>query len=98
MSKLPTHRVRRRSSWFRPVPLRSRRDGWTEVRQCAFLAQLYAKGSLGRSMHNQLRRRSRLHLMDFQYLKEYDRSDHASWTTAAGNGMNSVGIALLLAG
>jgi hypothetical protein len=46
MAKNPAHRLRRRPSWFRPVPLRSRRDGWTEVRQCAFLAQLYATGSV----------------------------------------------------
>ena len=46
MSKHPAHRLRRRPSWFRPVPLRSRRDGWTEVRHCAFLARLYATGSV----------------------------------------------------
>ena len=40
------HRLRRRPGWFRPVPLRSRRDGWSEVRQCAFLAQLYVTGSV----------------------------------------------------
>ena len=45
MSKPHTHTLRRRPSWFRPVPLRSRRDGWSEVRQCAFLAQLYLTGS-----------------------------------------------------
>ena len=46
MAKLPPHRLRRPPSWFRPVALRSRRDGWTEVRQCAFLAQLYVTGSV----------------------------------------------------
>lgn len=45
MSKPSPHRLRRRPSWFRPVPVRSRRDGWSEVRQCAFLAQLYLTGS-----------------------------------------------------
>ena len=46
MSKLPARRLRRRPGWFRPVPLRGRRDGWSEVRQCAFLAQLYVTGSV----------------------------------------------------
>ena len=46
MAKTPVHRLRRRPGWFRPVPLRSRRDGWSEGRQCAFLAQLYATGSV----------------------------------------------------
>ncbi len=45
MSKPSAHRLRRRPGWFRPVPVRSRRDGWSEVRQCAFLAQLYLTGS-----------------------------------------------------
>jgi hypothetical protein len=45
MSKPSPHRVRRRPGWFRPVPLRSRRDGWSELRQCAFLVQLYLTGS-----------------------------------------------------
>jgi hypothetical protein len=46
MAKTPTHRLRRRPGWFRPVPLRSRRNGWSEARQCAFLAQLYVTGSV----------------------------------------------------
>ena len=46
MAKLPVHRLRRRPSWFRPVPLCPRRDGWSEGRQCAFLAQLYLTGSV----------------------------------------------------
>jgi hypothetical protein len=45
MPRTPTHRLRRRPGWFRPVPLRSRRDGWSEGRQCAFLVQLYLTGS-----------------------------------------------------
>lgn len=44
--KLPVHRLRRRPPFFHPVPLRSRRDGWTVVRQCHFLAQLYLTGSV----------------------------------------------------
>lgn len=40
------HRRRRRPGWFRPVPLRARADGWSEARQCAFLAQLYVTGSV----------------------------------------------------
>jgi hypothetical protein len=28
------------------VPLRARADGWSEARQCAFLAQLYVTGSV----------------------------------------------------
>ena len=45
MGKTHAHRLRRRPGWFRPVPLRTRADGWTEVRQCAFLVQLYLTGS-----------------------------------------------------
>ncbi|MGN6499923.1 MAG: hypothetical protein ACTHKM_07225 [Tsuneonella sp.] len=52
MSRPHTHRLRRRPSWFRPVPLRSRRDGWSEVRQCAFLAQLYVTGSVTAAARN----------------------------------------------
>lgn len=44
MPKLPAHR--RRPPFFHPVPLRSRHDGWSEVRQCGFLAQLYVTGSV----------------------------------------------------
>src|SRR5688572_13797612 len=46
MSKPSPYTLRRRPGWFRPVPRRSRRDGWSEVRQCAFLAQLYVTGSV----------------------------------------------------
>lgn len=46
MSKPSPRRLRRPPSWFRPVSLRSRTDGWGEVRQCAFLAQLYLTGSV----------------------------------------------------
>ena len=46
MAKLPAYRLRRRPGWFRPVPLRSRRDGWSAERQCAFLTQLYLTGSV----------------------------------------------------
>ena len=45
MGKSPTHKLRRRPGWFRPVPLRARRDGWSVVRQCAFLVHLYLTGS-----------------------------------------------------
>lgn len=44
MTELAAHRLR--PGWFTPVPLRSRRGGWSEVRQCAFLAQLYLTGSV----------------------------------------------------
>lgn len=44
--QLPTHRRRHRPPFFRPVPLRARADGWSEVRQCAFLAELYVTGSV----------------------------------------------------
>jgi hypothetical protein len=40
------HRRRRRPGFFRPVPLRARADGWSEARQCAFLAALYVTGSV----------------------------------------------------
>lgn len=46
MGKPLAHKLRRRPGWFTPVPLRGRRDGWSEVRQCAFLAQLYFTGSV----------------------------------------------------
>lgn len=42
----PAHRRRRRPGWFRPVPLRARADGWSEARQCGFLAALYVTGSV----------------------------------------------------
>lgn len=37
---------RRRPPFFRPVPTRSRCDGWTETRQCLFLAELYLSGTV----------------------------------------------------
>ncbi|MFN2100922.1 hypothetical protein [Altererythrobacter sp. MF3-039] len=43
------HRLRRRPPFFHPVPLRTRRDGWSEARQCGFLAALYFTGSVGRA-------------------------------------------------
>lgn len=43
----PAHRVRRRPPFFHPVPVRARADGWTETRQCGFLAQLYLTGAVG---------------------------------------------------
>lgn len=46
MRKSPAHRARRRPPFFHPVPLRARHDGWSEARQCAFLAQLYVTGSV----------------------------------------------------
>ena len=46
LSRKPAHRRRRRPGWFRPVPLRARADGWSEARQCEFLAQLYVTGSV----------------------------------------------------
>lgn len=45
MGRSPTHKLRRRPGWFRLVPLRARRDGWDEARQCAFLVHLYLTGS-----------------------------------------------------
>lgn len=46
MRRKPAHHRRRRPSFFRPVALRTRVDGWTETRQCEFLAQLYVTGSV----------------------------------------------------
>lgn len=43
---LPAHKLRRKPGFFHPVPVRSRRDGWTVVRQCCFLAHLYLTGSV----------------------------------------------------
>ncbi|QYU69332.1 hypothetical protein J4558_04090 [Leptolyngbya sp. 15MV] len=45
-TRAPAHTLRRRPGWFHPVPLRSRRDGWSAARQCAFLVQLYVTGSV----------------------------------------------------
>lgn len=42
----PAHHRRRRPPFFHPVPLRARSDGWSEARQCEFLAQLYLSGSV----------------------------------------------------
>jgi hypothetical protein len=44
--KRPVHQCRKRPPWFRPVPLRARADGWSEARQCGFLAALYLTGSV----------------------------------------------------
>lgn len=44
LSKSPSRR-RRLPPAFLPVSPRSRHDGWTVARQCAFLAQLYLTGS-----------------------------------------------------
>lgn len=46
MHAAPAHRCRRRPPFFHPVPLRARHDGWSEERQCGFLAQLYLTGSV----------------------------------------------------
>lgn len=46
MPARPVHRLRRKPPFFHPVLLRSRSDGWTVVRQCEFLAQLYLTGSV----------------------------------------------------
>ena len=66
MPKRPAHRARRRPPFFHPVPLRARRDEWSEVRQCAFLAELYLTGSVasatravGMSRNSAYRLRSR---------------------------------------
>lgn len=40
------HQCRKRPPFFRPVPLRARADGWSEERQCGFLAALYVTGSV----------------------------------------------------
>jgi len=46
MPKRIAHKHRRRPGFFHPVPLRARADGWSEARQCEFLAQLYVTGSV----------------------------------------------------
>ena len=46
MAKPPAHLLRRRPHFFRPVPVRVRKGGWTVARQCAFLAELYFSGSV----------------------------------------------------
>ncbi|MBK62181.1 MAG: hypothetical protein CL575_04440 [Altererythrobacter sp.] len=46
MPKCPAHRCRRRPPYFHPAALRTRSDGWSLERQCAFLASLYATGSV----------------------------------------------------
>lgn len=44
--KRPAHRARHRPQFFHPVALRARSDGWSEERQCGFLAQLYLSESV----------------------------------------------------
>lgn len=46
MPKRLAHKCRRRPPFFHPVPVRERADGWTEERQCCFLAYLYITGSV----------------------------------------------------
>jgi len=46
-SRKSAHKARRKPPFFHPVPLRARCDGWSETRQCGFLAQLYLTGSVG---------------------------------------------------
>jgi hypothetical protein len=46
MPRNPVHKLRRRPPFFHPVPLRSRRDGWSAAQQCAFLGHLYLTGSV----------------------------------------------------
>lgn len=46
MPRAPGQKRRRRPPFFHPVPLRARKDGWSEERQCLFLARLYATGSV----------------------------------------------------
>ncbi len=46
MPRTPARKLRRRPPFFHPVALRSRRDGWSAARQCAFLAHLYLTGSV----------------------------------------------------
>ena len=52
MPKAPAHRLRRKPPFFHPVLLRSREDGWSVVRQCEFLAQLYLTGSVAAAARN----------------------------------------------
>ena len=46
MPRRLAHKTRRRPPFFRPVTVRARADGWSEERQCGFLAQLYVTGSV----------------------------------------------------
>lgn len=78
MTKQPAHKSRRRPGYFHPVPLRAREDGWSEWRQCAFLAQLYVTGSVsaaaqavGMSRHSAYRLRQRADAEGFA--AEWDR-------------------------
>ena len=45
MPRIPAHHRRRKPPFFHPVPVRARCDGWSELRQCAFLVELYLTGS-----------------------------------------------------
>lgn len=74
MPKPPAHRLRRRPLFFHPVPLRTRRDGWTVERQCAFLAQLYLTGcvsaaarEVGMTRHSAYRLRAREEAQSFAW-------------------------------
>lgn len=52
MPKRPVHKCRCRPPFFHPVPLRVQFDGWTEVRQREFLAQLYVTGSVSAALRS----------------------------------------------
>lgn len=45
-SRKSAHRKRHSPPYFRPALVRTRQDGWSEERQCAFLAALYLTGSV----------------------------------------------------
>ncbi|MEL7317708.1 MAG: hypothetical protein AAFN04_03615 [Pseudomonadota bacterium] len=47
MPKTCAYQLRRKPPFFRPARPRSRKDGWSETRQCLFLAELYLTGSVG---------------------------------------------------
>lgn len=45
-SAIPAFPSRSRPPFFTPVKLRARKDGWSPQVQCAFLAELYLRGSV----------------------------------------------------
>ena len=80
------HQCRKRPPFFRPVPLRARADGWSEERQCGFLAALYVTGSVaaaarsvGMSRESAFRLRARVRAESFA--RAWDRV-----LTAPGSG------------
>lgn len=74
MAHRPAHQTRRKPPFFRPARLRSRRDGWSEERQCLFLAELYITGSV-----KEAARRVGMSRMSAYRLRARDDAESFAW-------------------